>query len=335
MARSMSATEAAPRIVVVDDEPAIRKLLCRLLEPAGYAVEEFGTGESALDRIRSHPPDLVMLDMKLPGMGGHEVLEAIRAEPATRLLPVIMMTGLGTTGDKIKAFDQGVTDFLPKPFSHRELLPRVRSLVTLKRYADEYEHSENVILSLARMIDARDEHTVGHSGRVAELADRIAEKMGLDQPARLELRRGALFHDIGKLATPDRILLKEGALTLEERAIVEQHPGVGYDLLSPMTTMRSVLPIVRHHHERLDGSGYPDGLSGHSIPMPVRIVTVADVFDAMTHARAYREALPLEEVFDALFRGVARSWWDERVVETLRATFLEDRSGLALGRLVA
>jgi putative two-component system response regulator len=327
----MLRAEVAPRIIIVDDEATIRGLLSRLLVPAGYAVEEFETGGAALERIRSHAPDLVLLDMQLPDVDGHEVLQAIRADPATRLLPVIMLTGLGTTQDKIKAFDEGVTDFLAKPFSPRELLPRVRSLVTLKRFADEHEHSEHVILSLARMIDARDSHTVGHSGRVAEIADRIAETMGFDTLARREMRRGALFHDIGKLATPDAILRKEGALTLAERAVIEQHPAVGHDLLSPMTTMQQILPIIRHHHERLDGSGYTDGLSGEAIPMSVRIVTVADAFDAMTSARAYREALPLDEVFEALFRGVARSWWDEDAVEALRATILEARAGMAVG----
>jgi putative two-component system response regulator len=327
----LTAPDRAPRIVVVDDSEAVRKLLLRLLEPAGYAVEEFATGGAALERIRADAPDLVLLDMQLPDIDGHEVLQAIRAEPATRLLPVIMLTGLGTTRDKIKAFDEGVTDFLLKPFSPLELLPRLRSLVTLKRFADEHEHSEHVILTLARMIDARDSHTVGHSGRVAEYADRTGEKMGLDTLARREMRRGALFHDVGKLATPDVILHKEGALTLAERAIVEQHPAVGHDLLSPMTTMQKILPIIRHHHERLDGSGYPDGLSADAIPMAVRIVTVADAFDAMTSARAYREAMSVTEAFEVLDREVGRSWWEEDAVDALRATFLEARTGLAVG----
>ncbi len=313
------------RIFVVDDSESVRHLLRRLLESAGYLVEEFAAGDDALEQIRFAAPDLVLLDLDMPGINGHDVLQAIRDSPATRLLPVIILTGAGTTRDKIQAFDEGVTDFVAKPFVPEELLPRIGSLVTLKRFADEHEHSEHVILTLARMIDARDPHTVGHSGRVAEFADRIAEHMGFDHVARRQMRRGSLFHDIGKLASPDTILRKAGALTLQERAIVEQHPIIGENLLAPMATMQAILPIVRHHHERIDGSGYPDGLSGAAIPMSVRIVTVADAFDAMTSTREYREALPMTEVFEMMSRGVGRSWWDGDVVEALRATFFSEK----------
>ena len=252
--------EASPvRIFVVDDDEQIRQLLSRLLTPAGYAVEEFGTAADVLERIRVEAPDLVLLDLGLPDLSGHEVLESIRADPATRLLPVVMLTGMGTTAEKRKAQSEGVTDFLSKPFSPEELLPRVRALVMLKQFADEHEHAERVILTLAKTIDARDPYTAGHSGRVAEYADRIAARMGMDAAVRNDMRRGALFHDLGKIVIPDAILRKPGILTAEEREVIEQHPVVGHDLLSPMRTMRKTLPIVFHHHERLDGSGYPEG----------------------------------------------------------------------------
>jgi putative two-component system response regulator len=312
--------EASPvRILVVDDDEEIRRLLSRLLTPAGYAVEEFGMAAEALDRIRAEPPDLVLLDLQLPDLSGHEVLEAIRADPATRLLPVVMLTGVATTVEKRKAQSEGVTDFLSKPFSPEELLPRVRALVMLKQFADEHEHAERVILTLAKTIDARDPYTAGHSGRVAEYADRIAARMGMDSAARNDMRRGALFHDLGKIVIPDAILRKPGTLTAEEREIIEQHPVVGHDLLSPMRTMRKTLPVVFHHHERLDGSGYPEGLSGPAIPMTVRIVTVADIFDALTTDRAYRGALSIPTAFEILADGVTRGWWDRDAVEELQA----------------
>jgi putative two-component system response regulator len=310
---------AGARILIVDDDEQVRGLLRRVLAAAGYSIEELSSAEDALARIREDPPDLVLLDLNLPDKSGHEVLEAVRSEPATRLLPVVMITGAASTAERLRAQSVGVTDFLTKPFSSEELLPRVRALVLLKRFADEHEHTEKVILMLAKTIDARDPYTAGHSGRVAEYADRLAIRMGVEVDARLEMRRGALFHDLGKIVIPDSVLLKPGTLTSAEREIVEEHPTVGHELLSPMRTMRRTLPVVQLHHERLDGSGYPQGLSGSAIPLPVRIVTVADIFDALTTDRAYRGALSIETAFEILRDGVRRGWWDKDVVDILAA----------------
>lgn len=311
------------RILVIDDDDYVRRLLRRLLSPIGYAVEEAATAEDGLARVRAEPPDLVLLDLHLPDRSGHEVLEAIRADPATRLLPVVMLTGMATAAEKMRAQAGGVTDFIAKPFSQEELLPRVRALVMLKLFTDEHEHAEHVILTLAKTIDARDPYTAGHSGRVAEYADRIAVRMGLDAVARNDMRRGALFHDLGKIVIPDAVLRKPGPLTAEERAIIEEHPVVGHELLSPMKTMRRTLPVVYHHHERLDGSGYPQGISGAAIPMTVRIVTIADIFDALTTDRAYRGALRIETAFEILAEGVQKAWWDGDAVALLRDVVAE------------
>lgn len=318
------AEAALALVLIVDDDAQVRGLLRRLLATAGYAVEEVSTANDALDRIRAEPPDLVLLDLNLPDRSGHDVLESVRSDPATRLLPVVMITGAASSAERLRAQSEGVTDFLTKPFSSEELLPRVRALVMLKRFADEHEHAEKVILTLAKTIDARDPYTAGHSGRVAEYADRLAIRMGLEIEARNEMRRGALFHDLGKIVIPDAVLHKPGALTPEEREIVEEHPSVGHELLSPMKTMRKTLPVVRSHHERLDGSGYPEGLSGSDIPMPVRIVTVSDIFDALTTDRAYRGALSIETAFDILRDGVRRGWWDRDVLEILEAAVTEE-----------
>jgi putative two-component system response regulator len=309
---------SAVRILIVDDDDQVRGYLRRLLARSGYAVEESATAGEALGRVRLDPPDLILLDLQLPDRSGHDVLEEIRAEPATRLLPVVMLTGNASPAEKIRAQAEGVTDFISKPFSPEELMPRVRALVMLKQFADEHEHAEHVILTLAKTIDARDPYTAGHSGRVAEYADRVAARMGLDAAARSDMRRGALFHDLGKIVIPDAILRKPGALTAAERAVIEEHPTVGHELLLPMKTMRKTLPIVYHHHERLDGSGYPAGVSGTAIAMPVRIVTIADIFDALTTDRAYRGALTLETAFEILQDGVTRGWWDGDAVDELR-----------------
>ena len=311
------------RILVVDDDEQLRAYLRRLLTRSEYRVEEAATASEAIALVRANPPDLVLLDLQLPDRSGLEVLEAIRESPATRLLPVVMLTGAASPAEKIRAQSEGVTDFLSKPFSPEELLPRVRALVMLKQFADEHEHAEHVILTLAKTIDARDPYTAGHSGRVAEYADRVAARMGLDNASRIDMRRGALFHDLGKIVIPDAILRKPGALTAEERAIVEEHPSVGHELLLPMRTMRKTLPVVYSHHERLDGSGYPEGLVGDAIPISVRVVTVADIFDALVTDRAYRGALAIHTAFEILLDGVRRGWWDRDAVEALQAILNE------------
>ena len=325
--RAVSST----RVLVVDDSDQVRGILRRLLTTAGYEVVECVTGKSALRDLESHVSDLVLLDLELPDISGHEVLQEIRANRTTRLLPVIVLTGLATTDEKNRAYAEGVTDFLAKPFSTSELLARMRALITLKQFADEHEHAEDVILTLAKLIDARDPHTAGHSGRVAEYADRIATTMGFGRMERDEIRRGALFHDIGKVVTPDAILHKTAGLSPAERLIIEQHPVTGVDLLSTMTTMKKTFPIVRHHHEKLDGSGYPDGLTGEAIPMDVRIVTVADVFDALTSSRAYREALSFETALEVLAGGVEQGWWDKDVLRSLRGSLIEEKETLWAG----
>jgi len=311
------------RILVVDDDASVRTLLRRLLERAGYSVEEAPTAEAGLATIRTDPPDLVFLDLQLPDRSGHSVLEEIRSNPATRLLPVVMLTGFASSEDKVRAYELGVTDFLAKPFSPDELLPRVRSLVLLKLFADEHEHAEHMIVTLARTIDARDPYTAGHSARVAEYAELVARRMDFDGTTLLELRRGALFHDLGKIAVSDAVLLKPGPLTAGERGVIQKHPVVGTELLAPMKTMLKTLPIVRFHHERLDGSGYPDGRSGADVPLTVRIVTVADVFDALTTTRVYRAALSREAAYEIMEEEVRRGWWDGEVLRELQAAVAE------------
>jgi len=320
---SSAAETAAGRILVVDDDAEIRNVLRKILHAARYHVAESATAEDALREVRERQPDLVLLDIGLPDRSGHEVLEEIRADPLTRLLPVVMLTGQATREEKLRAGREGVTDFLAKPVSADELVPRVRSLVMLKHFADEHEHAEHVILMLARTIDARDPYTAGHSGRVAEYADRIGKRMGMDAAELLEMRRGALFHDLGKIVVPDAILHKPGPLTRNERSVIEQHPTVGHELLSPMRTMRKTLPVVLSHHEKLDGSGYPDGIAGSAIPMAVRIVTVSDIFDALTSDRAFRAALKRETALEILSEGVLKGWWDPHVFEELKGTLAE------------
>jgi putative two-component system response regulator len=313
-----SATPIQGVVLVIDDDEQIRGLIVRLLGPMGHVLKEAASAEEGLERLREEPPDLVLLDMQLPGRSGHEVLEEIRADPRTRLIPVVMITGAATHERKLKAIEAGVTDFLDKPFSPEELVARVRALLELKLVTDALEDAEQVIIALARTIDARDRYTYGHSARVSLYAGLLGERLGLDRRVLATVRQGALFHDFGKIAIRDAVLLKPGKLTADEYAEIKRHPREGRDMLQNMKTLALAMPVVYHHHERMDGSGYPDGLSGHSIPIAARVTTIADVFDALTTARVYRVALSREESLGIMAEEVRKGWWDGRLLDEFR-----------------
>jgi len=305
-------------LLVVDDDEGVRGLLARLLRVTGHIVEEAGSAEEAGETLEHSTPDLILLDLQLPGKSGQEFLKEIRADTRFRLTPVVMITGDATQARKIKAIEAGATDFLAKPFSHVELATRVRSLLQLKAATDALEDAVRVIVALAQTIDARDSYTWGHSARVSVYAGLLGERIGLDDWSLASMRRGALFHDFGKIAVRDRVLLKPGKLTAEEYAEIKRHPDKGRDLLGSMKTLADSLDVVHHHHERVDGSGYPDGLSGESILVTARVSTIADVFDALTTARVYRGALSRAEALEIMAEEVRKGWWDGRLLEEFR-----------------
>jgi len=306
-------------VLVIDDDEQIRRLIVSLIGPMGHVLKEAASAEEGLEKLREEPPDLVLLDMQLPGRSGHDVLKEIRADPRSRLIPVVMITGAATHERKLKAIEAGVTDFLGKPFSPEELVARVRALMELKLVTDALEDAEQVIIALARTIDARDRYTYGHSARVSLYASLLGERVGLERRVLATVRQGALFHDFGKIAIRDAVLLKPGKLTNEEYAEIKGHPREGRDLLQNMKTLAQAMPVVYHHHERMDGSGYPDGLSGHGIPIAARVTTIADVFDALTTARVYRGALSREETLGIMLEEVRKGWWDGRLLDEFRA----------------
>jgi putative two-component system response regulator len=306
------------RLLIVDDDEGVRGLLARLLRVTGHSVAEAGSAEEAAEKLERSTPDLILLDLQLPGKSGQEFLLEIRADARFRLTPVVMITGAATHAHKVKAIEAGATDFLAKPFSHVELTTRVRSLLQLKTATDALEDAERVIVALAQTIDARDAYTWGHSARVSVYAGLLGERIGLDDWSLSSLQRGALFHDFGKIAVRDSVLLKPGKLTSEEYAEIKRHPDKGRDLLQNMKTLADSLDVVHHHHERMDGSGYPDGLSGESIPTTARVSTIADVFDALTTARVYRGALSRAEALGIMAEEVRKGWWDGRLLEELR-----------------
>jgi putative two-component system response regulator len=228
------------------------------------------------------------------------------------------MTGFANPNDRLEGIECGADDFLNKPIRRQELSARVRSLLRLKHFTDELENAETVLFSLALSIEAKDPYTEGHCARLSKYSVDLAEVLGLPIDQRIALRRAGIVHDIGKVAVPDSILLKPGPLTKEERRIMEQHPIVGERICEPLRAFRQVLPIIRHHHEKLDGSGYPDGLSGDAIPIAARIMTTVDVYDSLTTDRPYRPALSVKEAFSIMQQEVEKGWWDSRLVEEFK-----------------
>lgn len=306
------------KILIVDDEPAIRTGLQALLERQGYEVRIASDGLSALRECVVHPPDLILLDVMMPGRNGFEICQELKAQPETRLIPVVLITGLSEKSDRISGIEAGADDFLSKPIDVTELNARVHSLLRLKSFTDELENAESVLFTLALSIESRDPYTHGHCTRLAEFSARLGERMGFSQDDITALRRAGVVHDVGKVVVPDAVLLKPAPLDPEERNVIKQHPAVGEHICTPLKSFRAVLPIIRHHHERWDGSGYPDGLIGKAIPATARILQIADVYDALTTTRPYRQALPPHQAWEIIQSEVNRGWWDGEVVREFR-----------------
>ena len=316
------------RILVVDDLAANIRLLERALTEQGYQVTSAGDGEAALDAIGRELPDMVLSDVRMPRCDGFDLCRTLRAAPLTRLLPIVLMTATTDPEDRLRAIEAGATDFIMKPVDQAELRARVRSLMQLKRFTDDLDSAEAVLRSLALMIEARDPYTEGHCERLARYGADLGIRLGLGEDEIDALSRGGYFHDIGKIALPDSILLKPAALTPEETAHMRQHPVHGANVIAHFAAYQNVADIVRHHHERLDGSGYPDGLRGDAVPLLAQLVGIVDVFDALTTARAYRGAIPVAEAIDELRREVQRGWRRADLVEAFAAMIHERRPRL-------
>ena len=306
-------------ILVADDNEANRELVSELLSAEGYQVVCAADGQHAQQAVDSASIDLALLDVVMPRPTGFEVCQAMKSKPETRLIPVILLTGLNSDADRIHGIMCGADDFLNKPVNKHELLARVYSLLRLKQFTDELDNAETVLFSLALSIEAKDPYTEGHCDRLSKYSVALGEKLGLPQDLRVALRRGGLVHDIGKLSVPESILLKPGPLTPEERKIMEQHTVIGERICAPLRSFRHVLPIIRHHHEKQDGSGYPDGLKGENIPLTARILQITDIYDALTTDRPYRKALPLDKALSIMREEVKRGWWDGPILDEFEA----------------
>jgi putative two-component system response regulator len=307
------------RVLVVDDTREMLLLLRRVLERDGHAVDATTDADEALQLVADGGYDLVLLDVLMPGHDGFEVCRAIKARPETMLTPVVLVTGLQDLASRIKGIESGADDFLTKPVNLQELRARARSLVRLKHRTDDLESAESIILSLATTIEARDPTTEGHCQRLAALAVALGRAVALPPHDLAALQRGGYLHDLGKVGVPDAILLKPGPLTEDEMAVMRTHPVIGERLCGSLRSLREVRPIVRWHHERLDGSGYPDGLRGDAVPLLPQILGVVDVYDALAHDRPYKPAFTPPDAVAELRRQVALGWRSPRLVDAFVA----------------
>jgi putative two-component system response regulator len=305
------------RVLVVDDDPGVCKLLSRLLTHEGYLVHVASDVAAALAGIATHQPDLILLDVVIPGGDGFTLCRQLKRDRETRLTPLILVTGLADRESRLKGREAGADDFLTKPIDGPELLARVASLVRLKRYTDDLDSAAAIITTLAAMIESRDGHSEGHCHRIANVAGAIGRALGLGVADLQALHRGGFLHDIGMLAISPALLLKPGRFEVDEFAIVKTHTIVGDDLCRNLRALQAVRPIVRHHHERLDGSGYPDGLKGDAVPLLAQIVSVVDCYDALTSTRPYQPPLSSLEALALLRKEVDRGWRQTAIVDAL------------------
>jgi len=308
------------KILIVDDAVENIKLVTEILNrPKNeYNIEAASDGYEALEKVNKFSPDLIMLDVVMPGIDGFEVCRILKEDQKTRLIPIVMITALDSQQDRLRGLESGVDDFISKPFNVYELLARVKNLLKLRSYINELEHAEQVIFSLAKAVEAKDNYTEGHCERLSILAQYLGTEMQLPDEELIVLKRGGILHDIGKIAIDDSILLKPGPLTAEEFEIIKTHPEIGENICRPLKTLKPVLPIIRFHQERFNGSGYPEGLVKHEIPIQARIIGLVDCYDALTTDRTYRKALPSDFALQIMNKETEAGLWDPDLFKLLK-----------------
>jgi putative two-component system response regulator len=316
------------RVLVADDTESVRSLFRKLLSADGHEVVSASDGAEAMDAVQQHLPDVILLDVSMPRMDGLEVCRRLKADPATRLTPVVLVTGQADLSDRIRGIEAGADEFLSKPVHPHELRARVRSLTRMKHLIDELDSAEAAFMTLALTIEARDPSTNGHCERLAAYAVQLGRALRVPPEDLAALHRGGYLHDVGKIGVPDSILLKTGPLTPDEFALMKRHTEIGDTLCAPLQSLRRVRPIVRGHHERIDGSGYPDGLRGDEVPLLAQIVGVVDVYDALTSARSYRPAWPQEDAIRYLHDEVQKGKFHPHHVEAFCDTLAADAARL-------
>jgi putative two-component system response regulator len=315
----------APRILVVDDSPSIAALMGQLLTMRGYEVVTAADAQQAEAEVRRQLPDLILSDVRMPGKSGYELCRELKDNPLTRLIPFVLITGLSDSADKLRGIEAGADDFLNKPVLAEELTARVKSLLRMKEFTDELETADSVLCTLGLIVEGRDPYTEGHCERLATNAAELGRHLGLDADSVVALRRGGFLHDLGKIAVPDEILKKDADLTADEWKIMKLHPVTGENICKPLKSLRLVLPIIRHHHEHPDGSGYPDGLRAGEIPLLPRILQVVDVYDALRTARPYKPAIGHDQSMQTMVEKARNGLLDGELVNEFFSMLVDKR----------
>lgn len=307
--------ENSPLILAVDDQEANLDLLEAILVTAGHRVITALDAFKAIQLMEIHPIDLAILDVMMPKMTGFDLCKRLKGMSKKKFFPVILITALDQHGNKIIGLEAGADDFFSKPFNKIELITKIGSLIKLKKLQDELDHSEDIILTLAIAIDAKDPYTKGHSERVGNLSARFVEFIGLSDKEILNIKKAGILHDIGKIGLREDILHKSGPLHKEELDQIRRHPVIGEDICKSLSSLKMILPAIRHHHERWDGNGFPDGLCGEEIPFAARAVGIVDTFDAMVTNRPYRNSLARDEALKIMKDEAFSGQWDPYLID--------------------
>ena len=318
------AEDRKPRILVVDEQEENLDLLEAFLGVHPYQVIQARDGQEVLAQVAQEPPDLILLDVHIPPPDGYQVCSQLKRNEETRLIPVVIFTTSGDLDSRVRGIEAGADDFLTKPVHRVELEARVRSLLRLKQFTDELENAESVLVTLALSVEAKDPSTHGHCQRLADYGVQLGQRLGLPSDELVAVRRAGYLHDLGKITVPEAILLKPGPLTPDEWDVMRQHPVVGERICQPLRSMQLVLPIIRHHHERWDGSGYPDGLTAEAIPLTARVLQTVDIYDALITERPYKPALAPAEAAKIIRLETEKGWCDPHVVEEFLAMLKSD-----------
>jgi len=316
---------AGAKILLIEDDPQAVGILEPILVSKGFSVAVARDGVEGLEKVKLLSPDLLLLDLNMPRMDGIEVCRRLKSDSSTRRTPIIMLTAMVDLEKKLEALDAGCDDFVHKPYNSLELLTRLKSLLRVKYLNEQLESAEDVLFSLARAIEAKDSYTQGHVERVSQLAVKLGRYLGFSDEDLDSLRKGGVLHDIGKIGVPDKILNKAGSLTTEERSIIRQHPDQGALICEKLKSLKGAIPVIQHHHERMDGTGYPHHLRGHEIPVLARIMTIVDIYDALTTTRSYRKRLPENVALDIMKEEANKGWWDKELLSEFIHMLDEDK----------
>ena len=303
-----------PKIVIGQTDSRLSQLLQVLVASGDYEMHITDRGERVLEIIRLGPaPDLVVLETTLADPDSHALCIRLKQDPSYSAVPILIVDPAAHHDENVFV-QAGCDDVIRGPLHAETLIARVKSLLRIKSITDERDDAETVLHALARTIEAKDPYTLGHADRVAQYAVELGKMMGVNGYDTQILRKGGMLHDLGKIAIPDAILLKPGRYTQEEFAIMKRHPVLGCDICGKLRTVRDALPLIRHHHEKLDGTGYPDGLRGAALPPLVRIISIVDIYDALRSQRSYKEAFSVDKSFEIMWQEVEKGWWDRTVL---------------------